>query len=150
MSRKKGYTKRGKEDVLEAIQGSGGVMLVIAKKLGVTWSTAQRWVEKWEETRQAFQDEKETILDVADMKLIELVKGGDLGAIKWLQQIFGKHRGYAIRQEHTGADGGAIEVKTNEWFSSLPDDKVAKILTVLYEGDTTGEDTAGDNSTPDG
>lgn len=88
-----------KETILAAIKGSGGVMSTIAKKLKVDWHTAKSYVNSSEETKQAYQNEEEWILDIADAKLYENVKQGDLAAIKWLQATKGKKRGYVEKSE---------------------------------------------------
>ena len=54
----KNYTK---EQVLEAIANSAGVMEYVAVKLGCTWPTARKYVQMWKETQEAF--------DVAECKL---------------------------------------------------------------------------------
>lgn len=97
------------EQVLKAIKGSKGNISKIAKKLKCNWHTAKKYIESFEETKKAYNDENEQVLDIADEKLYQLVEEGDLGAIKWLQSTKGKHRGYVQRQEHTGKDGDKLQ-----------------------------------------
>jgi transposase-like protein len=52
--------------ILEAIKDSGGIMSTIARKLGVTWHTADSWIRESGELMEALKDEKEIILDMAD------------------------------------------------------------------------------------
>jgi hypothetical protein len=89
--------------VLEAIKGSGGIMSAVAKRLGVTWRTADRWCNLWEETRGALQDEREGILDMAESTLFKSIRGEDVQSAKWLLGMKGKQRGYVERRE-VGAD----------------------------------------------
>ena len=65
MSRKTDSRKTDKA-ILEAIKDSGGIMSTIARKLGVTWHTADSWIRESGELMEALKDEKEIILDMAD------------------------------------------------------------------------------------
>lgn len=80
--------------ILEAIKGSGGIMSTIARKLGVTWHTADSWIRESEELMEALKDEKETILDMAESTLLNKIKEGDEQSAKWYLSKIGKLRGY--------------------------------------------------------
>lgn len=100
-----------KEQVQEAIKGTAGIMSTVASRLQCDWHTAQAYVNKWECTKRAFQDEAEKVLDLAETKLIEAIKDGDTGMIKYLLSTKGKGRGFTERTEITGEDGGPIEIR---------------------------------------
>lgn len=102
--------KKSKKAIIEAIKDSGGIMSTIARRLGVTWHTADTWVKQYDETKQALQDERETILDLAESTLFKNIKDGNSQDAKWLLSTMGKNRGYNERQEITGVDGGPIDV----------------------------------------
>lgn len=87
----KGYTK---QQVLEAITQSRGVVNVVAHRLGCAWATARTYIEKWEETKRAMECEREVMLDELECKLLEMALAGDLGAIKWYLSRMGRHRGW--------------------------------------------------------
>jgi hypothetical protein len=91
-------------DVLTAIKDSGAIVSTIARRLGCEWITAKRYIDKWESTRQAFSDEQETILDMAEGTLFNAIKEKDVQAAKWILATKGKKRGYSEKQEieHTG------------------------------------------------
>lgn len=80
--------------ILEAIKGSGGIMSTIARKLGVTWHTADSWIRESGELMEALKDEKETILDMAESTLLQKIKEGDEQSAKWYLSKIGKLRGY--------------------------------------------------------
>lgn len=80
--------------VLKAVSGSHGVMSTIAKRLGVGWGTAQKYVQKWEETRSALDDELQGILDLTEVALYKEIKKGDMQGIKYMLQTKGAKRGY--------------------------------------------------------
>jgi len=98
------------EHVLEQIEGSGGITLTVAQRLGCDWLTAKRYVEKWETTKRAFEAEREKVLDVAESVVnrnIQLAyrmqnetqQPVDSGDAKWVLSRLGKSRGYADKQE---------------------------------------------------
>ena len=55
-----------KEEVLEAIKGSGGIVSTVSKRIDCQWHTAKKYINKWDETKAAFDDEREAILDMAE------------------------------------------------------------------------------------
>ncbi len=85
------YTK---ELVLEAIEGCAGIVQTVANRLECTWDTAERWINKWEDTRTAMKNENEKVLDMAEGQVLKAVKGGDLQTAKWLLSRKGKARGW--------------------------------------------------------
>jgi len=96
--RTKGDLRFEPDKIINAIKGSGGIITTIAKKLGVSWNTAKSYIEEHESTLQAYNDEEEKILDIADEQLYKAIKKGDLSAVKWLQATKGKKRGYVEKQ----------------------------------------------------
>lgn len=110
--------------ILKAINGSGGIVSTIAKKLGCSWSTAQKYVTLWEETRKAYKDEGELVLDLAEGTLITAIQGGDVQSAKWMLSTKGKMRGYneKIEMEHSGG----IDV-----VSLTPEERDVRIAVLL-------------------
>jgi len=101
---------------LDAIPKSAGIISTIAKRIGCDWHTAKKYIVNYPTIQQAYQDECETVTDLAEAKLIEAIQGSDLSAIKYYLSTKGKHRGYVERQEVTGADGGKLLVEyVNDW-----------------------------------
>lgn len=91
----------------KAIEDSGGQYQTIAERLGCEWHTAKSHVEKYEETKKAYANETESVLDLAESKLIENIKDNDNTAIIFYLKTKGKNRGYVerIENEHTGKNG---------------------------------------------
>ena len=79
--------------------GCAGIMSTVARRLSCEWHTAQRWVNKWESTRQAFKNEGEQVLDLAESKAIEQINSGDGAMIRYFLSTQGKKRGYTTREE---------------------------------------------------
>lgn len=106
MSRGKNFPR---EQVIDAITGSGGIMSAVAKRLGCAWDTARFYVDKWASTKQAFQNEREQFLDACESVLkknvqlaMQAQKKGeivDTSDVKWTLARLGKKRGYVERVE---------------------------------------------------
>jgi len=105
---KHGYTAA---EVVEAIKGSGGFVTAIARRLNCTARHVYNLIDKYETARDALFDEREAMRDMAEGELYKKIKEGDTTAIIFYLKTQGKSRGYAERQEHTGADGGPVRVE---------------------------------------
>jgi hypothetical protein len=92
---------------LAAIPNSGGIFTIIAQRVGCDRHTATRRIAENQTLRRAWEDECETVGDIAEDKLIDAIKGGDLGAIKFYLSTKAKKRGYSERTEVTGKNGAA-------------------------------------------
>lgn len=92
MGRKKKIYK--KADILEAIKGSGGIVTTVALALNCDWHTAKANIEKYEETREAFDGELETGLDLVEGKAYQQAKNGDGAMIRFILATKGRKRGY--------------------------------------------------------
>lgn len=96
-----------------ALEGSGGVQAVIAKKLEVERSTITRYLDKNPKMRLLVQAESERMIDVAENSLHSLIsKKKDMRAIKFFLETKGKSRGYVVKQEL--AIEGSIATLTKE------------------------------------
>ena len=105
MSSTKGYTEK---KVLVAIKGSGGIITTISNRLGAEWHTAKNLVNRWESTKQAYKDERESILDMSESTLLRSIKEGDTQSAKWMLSTLGRERGFNERVEIVGKDGGPV------------------------------------------
>ncbi len=88
-----------KEQVEQTIRGSFGIVSTIAKRLGCEWHTAQKAVNRWAETRQAYADEDSRSLDLSESKMLELINEKDGPMIRYHLSTKGKGRGYVQKQE---------------------------------------------------
>lgn len=88
------YKDISKEKVLEAIKGSYGITMKVAARLGCAWETARNLINRWKETKSAWEAENEIILDVAESQVYTSVASGDISTAKWLLARKGKSRGY--------------------------------------------------------
>lgn len=93
---------------IEAIPGTGGIITAIAKKVGCNWHTAKKYIDTYPTIQQAYRDECEGMLDIAEIALMKAIKDGESWAVRYMLSTRGKGRGYTERHELTGADGGPV------------------------------------------
>lgn len=93
-----------KDDVLTAINGSYGIMSRVAERLGVSWPTAKKYVDMYEETKAAMLSEVEKSLDLAEQCVINQIQMDNSQDAKWYLSKKGKHRGYGdqVDLNHSG------------------------------------------------
>jgi len=111
------------EQFIKAIPGTGGIVSLIAKKVGCTWHTARKYIDRYATVQQAWRDECEAVLDLAETQAIGAIRKGDPQMVRWYLATKGKQRGYTERHEVTGAEGGAVRVifdETAEWRGGSP------------------------------
>ena len=73
-----------KKQVLEAISNSGGIMSAIQQRLGCkSWATAKKYVEKWQDTREAWETENNHSDDLAQSVILKDIQSGNVQTAKW-------------------------------------------------------------------
>ena len=118
MAKSKQYTA---EQFIEAIRNSGGIVSTIASRIGTDWHTAKRYIDGMPTVAQAYADECEAVLDLAESKLIMSIKDGNTQDAKWYLSKKGKSRGYGDVLQHEGSDGGPVVLRV-EYVNKRADD----------------------------
>ena len=85
-------------------------MSTIAKRLELSWRTAQKYVEKWPATQAALEEEKEAVSDLAESAIIKSIQNGNTQDAKWYLSKKAKDRGFADRIEVEGRNETVITV----------------------------------------
>jgi hypothetical protein len=87
---------------IEAIKGSGGIITTIAERVGCTWHTAAKYIANYPTIKNAYEDECESISDIAQGKLIDALRSRkpdiSIPAAKWWLERKRK-REFALRTE---------------------------------------------------
>lgn len=99
------------QQMIDAIRGSRGIKSVAARRLGCVRQTVDRYIRDYPTVREVYEEERESLVDLAEAKLLESVNNSEWPAIKFVLVTLGKDRGYVERQEVTGPDGGAVTVR---------------------------------------
>lgn len=87
------------EQVIEAVRKNKGILTLVARDLGCTRQTIHNYVNRYPTIAAAVEDERESLLDMAEGKLFDQVNKGNITAIIFTLKTLGKHRGYVERQE---------------------------------------------------
>lgn len=132
-------------DFIDAIPGSGGIISTIAKRVGCDWSTAKIAIDSTPTVKAAYDNECETVLDMAESVILKSIKDGDSGDAKWYLTRKGKDRGYVERQEMTGKDGGPIESeqKVKPDLSKLSVDELLALRQMMSKANNGTADPGG-------
>lgn len=105
---------------IEAAKGSKGFITTIAKRLGCSRRYVYNLMDKYSTFKDAIIDERELMKDFAENQLFTQISEGNMTAIIFYLKTQAKDRGYIEKSEieHSGKDGGPIEIK--EIFSHEP------------------------------
>jgi hypothetical protein len=71
------------QDFIDAIPGTGGIIVAIARKVGCNWHTAKRYIETYPTIKAAYDDECAAIDDLAVSTVLKAIKDGDVSTAKW-------------------------------------------------------------------
>ena len=70
-------------DFIRAIPNSGGLVSEIARRVGCTWHTAKKWIDKYPSVLSAYNNECEEVNDLAEGVIIQAIRDKDLQTAKW-------------------------------------------------------------------
>jgi len=90
----KGWRKISRKKLLEAIEKCSGIKVLVAKKLGVNRSTVERYAAEDEDVRAAFDQENESLVDIAEAVIRKKMQDGSLPAAMFVADRKGRHRGW--------------------------------------------------------
>lgn len=71
------------KDFVKAIPNTGGLITVIAKKVGCDWHTAKKYILKSAVLTTMVEDEKSRVDDTAENVIIQAIVSGDIQTAKW-------------------------------------------------------------------
>lgn len=95
----------GREKIEKAISGSMGIKTAVARRAGCSVGTIDNALQRWPELAKQLEEERESIIDLAESQLVRAVNDGEMRAILFTLETLGRNRGWTKRQEITGADG---------------------------------------------
>lgn len=128
--------KYTQEAMIRAIEASNGMVYVAAKKLGCAANTVYSYAKRYPAVQKAIDEQRGILLDTAELALLKAITHGEGWAVCFTLKTLGKQRGFVERQEVTGADGGALEVKVLDVRDKLND-----LISRHAPRDEAGEDT---------
>lgn len=112
------------EQVADALTETRGMKTLAAKRLGCSYNTVQRYIDKYATVRDALEKAHESLGDQVELALFdEAVNKRNTAALIFLAKTKFKARGYVERMETTGKDGGPIQLDV----SKLSDDELLQL-----------------------
>lgn len=111
MSRSKEFTA---QQMIDALNANNGIMAAAARELNCSRRTVARYVKEYSSVAEAYNDQRESLVDRLEFRFLEKVEAGDTRAILFGLRTIGRNRGWSeqYRFEHSGKDGGPIEHTT--------------------------------------
>jgi hypothetical protein len=86
---------------IKAIEGSGGFVTQIAKRLDCSRKHFYSLMDKYPTVREALEDEREKLKDMTEGELLKKIRGGNMTAIIFYLKTQAKDRGYVERHDLT-------------------------------------------------
>lgn len=87
------------EQVLAAIKDTGGIKSEVCQRLDCGRRTIYNYIDKFPEIKDAFGEEEDKVLDMAESALFSLIQNGDSTAIFYFLNNKGRSRGYGNRDK---------------------------------------------------
>src|SRR3990172_1312087 len=87
------------ERVTQAIRETRGLVSLAARRLGCTPKTVYVYIHRYPSVRQALQEEREAMTDLAELALYNKIQQGEGWAVCFYLKTQGRHRGYIERHE---------------------------------------------------
>jgi hypothetical protein len=127
--------------VLEAMQQMAGVREAAAQMLGVSRVTLWRYINANPQIHEAIREIDESTKDLAEAKVIELIKAADGQTVRWYLDRKAKDRGYGHTSEISGPKGGPIPVEGRLSFDpkKLSTAALREIALAAMEADDAGD-----------
>lgn len=100
--------------MLDACRASYGLITPMARLLGCDPQTVRNYIKRYPTLAKAVQEQRDRLVDAAELALIKKVQDGDTQAIFFTLRTLGKERGYYPKQETEQA--GKLEIEyINDW-----------------------------------
>jgi Bacterial regulatory protein, Fis family len=120
------------EQIIEVLEACGGIVVYAAQRLGVHRNTLHNWIKDEPELKQAQEGTEETLLDIGEANLVKALKAGDWEATRFYLTTKGRKRGYGIRAEISGENGGPIRTAAEPPidFSKLTTEEIEQYVRI--------------------
>jgi transposase-like protein len=105
------YRKYTRQQIIDALAESMGMISPAARKLGCSRNTISSYMKEYPEIAEAIEDANEEVNDIAELKLLDAIKRGEAWAICFRLKTKAKNRGYVEKGELTGTNGAPIAIR---------------------------------------
>lgn len=109
--------KLNRTKVKKAIDGCYGVLSTVARRCDVTRAAIYKFINKPKnkDIASLIKKDGERIIDIAENKLFESIKGGDKKDIQFFLKTKGKDRGYVEKQEIISQSKSDVKIDLSEF-----------------------------------
>jgi len=118
--------------IISAMRDRFGNRTYAAEDLGISRQALSRRIASNRALKAALEDIHQMVNDLLEARVKKAALSGDIPAAMWLLERLAKDRGYSLRTEHTGRDGGAIDLNT--LMNGLSDDQLAALERFIATG----------------
>ena len=111
--------------VIDAIKAAKGIKAAAAETLGCSRQTVTNYIDRYPAVKEAYEEARDTSLDLAESKLIALVEREEWPAIRFMLVTLGKSRGYVERTEvqQMGGDLEAVRQQLQDDYDKVYGDE---------------------------
>lgn len=95
----------------EALRQTMGAITLAAERLGASYNTVRRYVDRSPNLQKLIEHYRERRVDKAELKLEQALTNGEPWAISLVLKTLGRNRGYVERKEITGAEGDDVTIR---------------------------------------
>jgi hypothetical protein len=107
------------QQMIMAIRRHHGMVTQTAQALRCQRQTVLNYCRRYPEVAAALREERERVLDEAELALFDAIQRGEPWAIVFYLKTQGKSRGYSMRHEIVGKNGDAPRVYL-AWHDTNP------------------------------
>jgi hypothetical protein len=98
------------DQVIQALRDTKGMITIAAERLRCNPDTVRNYVNRYPTVKAALQEQREGVLDVAELALMRAVQNGESWAIAFVLRTIGRGRGYVEKQEQEHSGGMTIRI----------------------------------------
>ena len=103
-----GHRHYSTDEIIRAVELKSGSIVHVAEALGCTRAMIHARAAKEPKIREAIDNARGLLVDMAEHELAKLVEAGKMQAIIFTLKTIGKHRGYCYRENNLEIADSAI------------------------------------------
>lgn len=93
----------GEDAIRTQIQVGDPTYASLARHFRCARKSIKKWIEESDELKELFEEQRDSLVDEAEVQLRRAVKDGDMKAVIFTLRTLGRERGYTTRVELDGS-----------------------------------------------
>jgi hypothetical protein len=106
--------------IIDCLKETNGLISLAAKRVPCSVTTIYTRARNVAAVQRVIDECRGELVDLGELALRRAVVNGEPWAVTLVLKTLGKGRGYVERQEVTGADGGALEMRWEDGSDVTP------------------------------